>query len=112
MIGVFDSGLGGLTAIRSLEKLLPDEKIIYFGDTGRVPYGTRSEDTIIKYVRQDMNFLMRLTLAVNMILNSKAVQLKIFLRDLNQKIFLQMTEFVSLTVPMIFTNVLWIKMYC
>ena len=57
MIGVFDSGLGGLTAIRSLEKLLPDEKIIYFGDTGRVPYGTRTRETVIKYAMQDMRFL-------------------------------------------------------
>lgn len=56
-IGIFDSGLGGLTTVKELSKLLPNEDIIYFGDTGRVPYGTRSEDTIIKYVRQDMNFL-------------------------------------------------------
>ena len=57
-IGIFDSGLGGLTTVKELSKLLPNEDIIYFGDTGRVPYGTRSEDTIINYVRQDMNFLM------------------------------------------------------
>ena len=57
MIGVFDSGLGGLTAIRSLEELLPNEKIIYFGDTGRVPYGTRTRETVIKYALQDMRFL-------------------------------------------------------
>jgi len=57
-IGIFDSGLGGLTTVKELSRLLPNEDIIYFGDTGRVPYGTRSEDTIIKYVRQDMNFLV------------------------------------------------------
>lgn len=57
MIGVFDSGLGGLTAIRTLEKILPDEKIVYFGDTGRVPYGTRTRETVIKYALQDMRFL-------------------------------------------------------
>lgn len=56
-IGVFDSGLGGLTVVKELKKVLPDENIIYFGDTGRVPYGTRSDDTIIKYVRSDINFL-------------------------------------------------------
>lgn len=56
-IGVFDSGLGGLTAVRVLKKLLPDEKIIYFGDTGRVPYGTRSPEIITKYALDDMNFL-------------------------------------------------------
>ncbi len=56
-IGVFDSGLGGLTAVREIRRLLPNENIIYFGDTGRVPYGTRSSDTIISYTKQDINFL-------------------------------------------------------
>ena len=58
-IGVFDSGLGGLTALRELERLLPGEELIYFGDTGRVPYGSRSAETIIRYARQDMAFLRR-----------------------------------------------------
>ena len=56
-IGVFDSGLGGLTAVRVLKSILPDEKIIYFGDTGRVPYGTRSPEIITRYALDDMNFL-------------------------------------------------------
>ncbi len=56
-IGVFDSGLGGLTALRQLIKLLPNEDFIYFGDTGRVPYGSRSRDTILNYARQDIAFL-------------------------------------------------------
>lgn len=56
-IGVFDSGLGGLTAVRELRRLLPQEDIVYFGDTGRVPYGGRSPDTIIRYARQDVAFL-------------------------------------------------------
>ncbi len=56
-IGVFDSGLGGLTAFKELSALLPHEDIVYFGDTGRVPYGTRSRETIVKYARQDMAFL-------------------------------------------------------
>ena len=58
-IGVFDSGLGGLTAVRELTALLPGEDIIYFGDTGRVPYGTRSAETILKYTRQDVKFLRK-----------------------------------------------------
>lgn len=58
-IGVFDSGLGGLTAVRELMEELPGEDIIYFGDTGRVPYGTRSHDIILKYTRQDINFLLQ-----------------------------------------------------
>ena len=57
-IGVFDSGLGGLTAVRRLHEIMPEESIIYFGDTGRVPYGTRGRDTIIKYTRQDIRFLL------------------------------------------------------
>ncbi len=56
-IGVFDSGLGGLTVVRELNKVLPKENIIYFGDTGRVPYGTRSTQTIQKYAQQDIRFL-------------------------------------------------------
>ncbi len=56
-IGVFDSGLGGLTAVRELEKILPNEKIIYFGDTGRVPYGTRGREVIRRYTEDDCAFL-------------------------------------------------------
>ena len=56
-IGVFDSGLGGLTTVRELCRLLPGEDIVYFGDTGRVPYGSRSRDTIVRYARQDVAFL-------------------------------------------------------
>ena len=57
-IGVFDSGLGGLTAVRQLMDQLPGEDIIYFGDTARVPYGSRSRETILKYTRQDIAFLL------------------------------------------------------
>ncbi|QNL44829.1 glutamate racemase [Oscillibacter hominis] len=56
-IGVFDSGLGGLSAVRSLRRILPGEQLIYFGDTSRVPYGGRSRETILKYARQDVRFL-------------------------------------------------------
>lgn len=56
-IGVFDSGLGGLTAVRQLHRVMPNETIIYFGDTGRVPYGSRSRRTVLKYARQDVAFL-------------------------------------------------------
>ena len=57
-IGVFDSGLGGLTAVKELKKVLPNESIVYFGDTGRVPYGTRSKSTIIRYASQDDNLIL------------------------------------------------------
>lgn len=56
-IGVFDSGLGGLSAVKAIIKYLPNEDIVYFGDTGRVPYGTRSEKTIELYAKEDIAFL-------------------------------------------------------
>ena len=56
-IGIFDSGLGGLTAVREILEILPNENIVYFGDTGRVPYGSKSNETINKYAMQDARFL-------------------------------------------------------
>ena len=47
-IGVFDSGVGGLTVVREIMRNLPDERIVYFGDTARVPYGSKSADTVIR----------------------------------------------------------------
>ncbi len=58
-IGVFDSGLGGLTAVRELQRLMTGEDIIYFGDTGRVPYGSKGEETIIRYTKEDIEFLLK-----------------------------------------------------
>lgn len=57
-IGIFDSGLGGLTVVKQIMKLLPYEDIIYLGDTARVPYGTRSKETITKFSFEDANFLI------------------------------------------------------
>ena len=57
-IGVFDTGVGGLTAVRELHKILPGEDIVYFGDTGRVPYGSRSRQTIQRYAVQDIKYLL------------------------------------------------------
>ncbi len=57
-IGVFDSGLGGVSVLKELQQLMPHEDFIYFGDTGRVPYGTRSRQAIIKYTMQDIKFLL------------------------------------------------------
>ncbi len=57
-IGVFDSGVGGLTVAREIMRHLPNEDIVYFGDTARVPYGSKSKDNIIRYSRQIINFLM------------------------------------------------------
>ena len=56
-VGVFDSGVGGLTVAREITRQLPNESIVYFGDTARVPYGSKSKDTIIRYARQIVRFL-------------------------------------------------------
>ncbi len=58
-IGVFDSGLGGLSALRVLQKLLPNEDIIYFGDTARVPYGNRSKEIIKSFALSDIAVLQK-----------------------------------------------------
>lgn len=56
-IGVFDSGVGGLTVAREIMRNLPDERIVYFGDTARVPYGSKSQETVIRYSKQIVRFL-------------------------------------------------------
>ena len=58
-IGVFDSGIGGLTAVKALRALMPNENIIYFGDTARIPYGSRSRETVLKYANEDIAFLRK-----------------------------------------------------
>ncbi len=57
-IGVFDSGIGGLTVVKRFAANLPNENIIYFGDTARVPYGSKSNSTVIEYSIQNTNFLL------------------------------------------------------
>lgn len=56
-IGVFDSGVGGLTSVAALKRILPNENIIYLGDTARIPYGTKSEETVYSYAVEDARFL-------------------------------------------------------
>ena len=58
-IGVFDSGMGGLTAVKELNAILPHENIIYFGDTARIPYGSRSPETVLRYAKEDAAFLRK-----------------------------------------------------
>ena len=57
-IGVFDSGIGGLTVVRELRRQLPDESIVYFGDTARVPYGAKSPATVATYSQEAAAFLL------------------------------------------------------
>lgn len=59
MIGLFDSGIGGLTVLNSLQKALPQENFIYLGDTARLPYGTKSPETIKRYTQQNIHFLKK-----------------------------------------------------
>lgn len=58
-IGIFDSGIGGLSVFKEIRKILPDENLIYFGDTARVPYGNKSKETIIKYSKEIAGFLIK-----------------------------------------------------
>jgi len=58
-IGVFDSGLGGLTVVKAMKKLLPNESILYFGDTARLPYGVKSKKLVIEYSNQIVKFLIK-----------------------------------------------------
>ena len=57
-IGLFDSGIGGLTVLSEIEKLLPHEELVYLGDTARVPYGTKSRETVIRYSVENTRFLL------------------------------------------------------
>jgi len=57
-IGIFDSGLGGLTVFKEIAEQLPHESLVYFGDSGRAPYGTKSRETVIKYTLQNIRFLL------------------------------------------------------
>lgn len=83
-IGVFDSGLGGLTVVRALQERLPGESIIYLGDTARVPYGTRSASTVLRYARGCSQLLIErgiklLVIACN---TASAVALDVLAREL------------------------------
>lgn len=58
-IGIFDSGIGGLTVAQEITRLLPNEQIVYFGDTARVPYGTKSKESVIRFSKENMNVLLK-----------------------------------------------------
>lgn len=76
-IGVFDSGLGGLTVLRELAHRFPDENFIYLGDTARLPYGSKSPETIRKYSEQNISFLRSLNVkAIVIACNSASTQMR------------------------------------
>jgi glutamate racemase len=58
-IGIFDSGIGGLTVVREIQRMLPHEDLLYLGDTARVPYGTKSPSTVIRFASEDTQFLVQ-----------------------------------------------------
>ncbi len=58
-IGVFDSGIGGLTVTQEITRLLPNEQIVYFGDTARVPYGTKSRESVVRFSRDNTDVLLK-----------------------------------------------------
>ncbi len=58
-IGIFDSGIGGLTSVRELQRVLPGESVVYFGDTARLPYGTKSKETVTRFSLEITSFLVR-----------------------------------------------------
>jgi len=82
-IGIFDSGVGGLTVVKEVIRHLPNESIIYLGDTARVPYGIKSPETVIKYSRQNTNFLKErgIKLLVAACNTSSAVSLSILRKE-------------------------------
>ncbi len=88
-IGVFDSGVGGLTVVRQLRRLLPHEHIVYLGDTARVPYGTKSPETVQRFSREDAAFLTgRQVKAVVVACNTaSALALKTLKRELSLPVF-------------------------
>src|SRR4051812_19830809 len=58
-IGIFDSGIGGLTVVRQIHSVLPNENLVYLGDTARVPYGTKSPSTVVRFACEDTQFLLQ-----------------------------------------------------
>ncbi len=76
-IGIFDSGLGGLTVVKELKKQLPNEQLIYFGDTARIPYGTKSKELIQQFAMEDARFLMQFNIKLLIVACNTASSLAI-----------------------------------
>jgi len=85
-IGVFDSGLGGLTVARELFRKLPNENIVYFGDTARLPYGTKSKQTIIRFSLENMVFLLKQKVKVVVVACNTSSSIALAILEKNFKI--------------------------
>ncbi len=100
MIGIFDSGIGGLTVVRAVMEQLPGYEIIYFGDTARAPYGSKSAETVVKYALEDTDFLLSkgakvIVMACN---TASSVATKIVAERFDVPIFEVVTPAVELAV--------------
>ena len=85
-IGIFDSGVGGLTVLREVRKVLPNEKIYYFGDTARVPYGDKSKELIVRYSKQIVEFLLERKVSAIVVACNTATSLALEELDATYKI--------------------------
>ena len=95
-IGIFDSGFGGLTVMKAIRCLLPHENILYFGDTARLPYGTKSRETIIRYSLENASFLIQQGIKVLVVACHTACSYA--LEELQQKFDIPI---IGVTTPMI-----------
>src|SRR3989338_5482408 len=76
-IGIFDSGIGGLTVLKEIRRELPEEDIVYFGDTAHLPYGTKSKETITKFSVDNVNFLKRFKTKITVVACNTATALSL-----------------------------------
>lgn len=92
-IGIFDSGIGGLTVVKETIKALPSEDIVYFGDTARVPYGNKSRQTVIKFSLENVKFLLRF--GVKLIVVACNTSSSLALQALKRKFKVPILEVIS-----------------
>lgn len=85
-IGIFDSGFGGLTAVKEVTRLLPNEQIIYFGDTARVPYGPKSRETVIRFSIENIIFLLKYKVKLIIIACNTASSVALSIVEANFKV--------------------------
>ena len=85
-IGIFDSGFGGLTAVKEVISSLPDERIIYFGDTARVPYGPKSRETVIRFSIENILFLLKYKVKLIIIACNTASSAALSIVEMNFKV--------------------------
>ncbi|MFC1516513.1 glutamate racemase [Thermodesulfobacteriota bacterium] len=100
MIGIFDSGIGGLTVVKTLIEQLPGYDIIYFGDTARTPYGTKSPDTVIGYALENTNFLLGMGAKIVVIAcnTASSVATKSVIENFDVPVFEVITPAVALSM--------------